>query len=645
MPAGTKVAHDPDVIAHLQSEASRSPTAYRFRLATIAIAGDLALTATQVLPWAAPILIGVVLINLKLFYWLGGAAVIFLVWLFRPSFRFQGRPLAIEEAPRLYAEMERLRQALQVPSRMLVYLDNSFNASATETRGLFGLLGTNCALTLGVPLLVALSREQVVAVIAHEFGHFSRRHGRLGHWLYRARVGWMQYAQHVDDSDSSFDRAAAWYASKFLPFFSARSFVHSRQCEYEADADAALAVGARPFAEALTRVAVIARLWEKRFPRELARWQLEQPQPPRDFYQRFERFAKRCSPGELQSWLDDALRASSSWDDTHPSLPQRLRPLAQDPVLASPTQSAAEALLGEQWLKLLAEFNDKWINEVQADWLVEHLRIRHIAQPLLSADEATIRGWSVERRLARANELCRSDPPRGLLELRELHQADPSHRQIRFAYAAALLDAIDEAGVELIESLAREDAAFRPSAFLRAVRYFEHKGDSRQVERWSAWLKQVQQNLGEAVELFLRRAEAGETRPSTLQAAERAVVSEAARLDPCVVNAWLVEGHAQFNYAAARPAIPVLVHLLVLAIDPTEVRRVGQEEDRVAERYEALLRTLIAPDHVPVVRTYFTTENIPIAYRARPDLSLNPDADAPRADQRQAGPDDSLPRS
>ena len=625
MAAAPKIAHDPAVIARLQAEALRSPGAYRFRLTAIAIAGDFTLTATHVLPWAAPIVIGAVLVNLEPFYWLAGAAIALLVWLFRPTFRFQGRELTVEEAPRLYEEMERLRQTLRVPARMVVYLDNSFNASAAESRGLFGLIGTRCALTLGVPLLLALTRDQLLAVIAHEFGHFSRRHGRLGHWLYNARVGWIQYARHVGDSDSSFDRAAAWYAQKFVPYFSVRSFVHSRQCEYEADADAALAVGAKGVAAALTRVAVIARLWEDRFPRQLTHWQQQHARPPHDFYQRFQRAAMGCPQSDLQSWLDDALRAPSSWHDTHPSLSERLRSLAQDPPRPEATGSAADTLFAEQWSNVLAEFNDRWMKEVQVDWSIEHLRIRHIAQPLLAADEATARNWSVDLRLARARELRRSEPARGLLELRDLHRANPSHGRVTFAYAAALLNEDDESGVELMQALARANAAFRRQAFLRVLAYFERKGDSRNIERWSGWLKRISQNLGETVSLFLAKAEAGEVRRSSLPVAEQTVVSEATRLDPCVAKAWLLEGHAEFSYATDRPALPISIHLLALAVDPTEMQRLGQDEEGIAERYEALLQVLAPPDQVPVVRTYFTTENMPAAYSAFPDLSLGTD--------------------
>jgi len=626
MPAATKVAHDPEIIARLQMEASRSPAAYRFRLVAIAIAGDFALTFTQVLPWAAPIIIGVLLVNLKLFYWLGGAAIVFLVWLFRPTFRFEGRELAAEECRQLHEEVERLRRKLRVPDRMNLYLDDSFNASAAESRGLFGLLGTRCALTLGIPLLVALTLEQVVAVVAHELGHFSRRHGRLGHWLYRARVGWVQYSHYVNESDSSFDRAAAWYARKFVPFFSARCFVHSRQCEYEADADAALAVGAKAVGEAVTRIAVIGRLWEERFPRQVADWQREHSEPPRDFYEGFQQFAKECSPSTQQALLEEALRAPSSWHDTHPSLSERLRSLAQQPVLTSPADSAGQTLFGAQWPILCAEFNDKWVKQVQGEWLLEHLRLRHIVQPLVSADATDMRNWSADQRLARARALRGSDPARGLLELKELYQSNPLHKRIKFAYAAALLNENDEAGVEVMGSLARDDAAFRAPAFSRVLVFYERKGDSQQIERWSGWLNQIFRSLGEAVSLLLDRAEAGEGRPSSLPAAEQVVISEAVRHDPCVVRAWLLEGDAHLSYAANRPAIPLLTHLLVLAIDPAEAKRLDQDEDSIAGRYESVLRTLVPPEQVPLVRTYFTTESIPEAYGARRNILLDTDA-------------------
>lgn len=622
MPATEKIGQNPETLARLQSEASRNPGAFRLRLIGMAVAGDVALSITQLFPVATPIVIGIIFFDLKALYWLGGASIILLAWILRPTFRFQGRELAIDEAPHLLEDIHSLKEQLSVSRHMRVYLDESCNASAAETRGLFGFFGTRCALTLGVPLLMVLTRGEIRAVIAHELGHFSRRHGRLGHWLYRARVGWMEYEESVSDSDSHFDKAAAWYAKIFVSFFSARSFVHSRQCEYEADGDAAFAVGGKPCAEALTRLSVVAKLWEERFPRELQHWQLQSSDPPDDFYERFARAAKECPPSDLRSWLDDALRAPSSWHDTHPSLSERLGALGEHAALVNSTDCAGESLFGDNWQSVLIEFNTKWVKQVQPYWLVEHLRLKHIAQPLLAADAGVTRDWSIDQKLARAKALRASDTNGGLAELRALHQAHPSHKRIKFAYAAALLNDNDESGVNLMETLAREDLAFRAPAFERVVAYFERQGDRGQSDRWSNWLKRASQDLAASVSAFLVQAEDGKIRFSALPAAERAVIFEATCLDPAIAKAWIVEGEASLQHADGRPAIPLRTHLLVLSIDLAKAERVAQDEESITLRYQDLLRMLMVPDEVCLVRTYLTTEHIPVTFTSLPALSL-----------------------
>jgi Zn-dependent protease with chaperone function len=611
----TKAAEDPAVVAALQAKAARSPRVYRFWLALIAIAGDFALTLTLVFPIAATIVIGVVLY--PPLFWIGIAGIVFFVWLFRPTFRFHGREL-IEPAPRLEEELAALKRKLGVPGRMRVYLDDSFNAAAMQTRGYFGIVGTRCGLILGVPLLLAVSREQLLAVIAHEFGHFSRRHGLLGQWLYRARVGWMEYAKQVRASDSLFDVATAWYAEQFVPYFSKRTFVESRQCEYEADADAMLAVGTQAFAQAMTRIAVVGRYWEKEMPKQVRAWQLESQEPPADFLMRFDRGIGACASAQLESWLNDEMRAPSTWIDTHPSLSERLHAANQQPMLVAPSAIAGETLLGEHWPKVLAEFNDKWRKDMRPGWLAQHLRLKHIVQPLLAADA----GGMPEQRLARALALREADAAAGLANLCALQQANPEHKRIRFAYAAALLEENDEEGVGVMHILAREDPAFRLRAFQRVLAYYERKGNTRQIQRWSAWLKQLSPQVGQAKAAFVTEAERGAARASSLAAGERAVISEAARLDRAVAGAWLLEGQAKLTYAEGRGSLPVGAQLLTLAVDTEQARASDQDEESIARRYEGLLRTLVPPDQLTVARTYFTTEGRPDLYAPNSEFAL-----------------------
>ena len=80
---------------------------YRFRLALLAVAGDFTLTIVEVVPWFAVVFFGVVIANRPFFYWMGAVALVFLIWLLRPTFRIKGRELRKAEAPELFGELVR----------------------------------------------------------------------------------------------------------------------------------------------------------------------------------------------------------------------------------------------------------------------------------------------------------------------------------------------------------------------------------------------------------------------------------------------------------------------------------------------------------------------------------------------------------
>ncbi|HEU0290068.1 MAG TPA: M48 family metallopeptidase [Burkholderiales bacterium] len=607
---------DPARIARLQAQAARNPALYRWRLTLIAVAGDLALTALQVFPWVVPIFIGLLFYNYPHKFWLGAAATVLLAWLLRPSFRFDGREVKPEGAPRLFAEIAELRKKIDAPGEMRVMLDAEFNASAAETRGILGLFGTRSVLTLGIPLLAALSREQVLAVIAHELGHFSRRHGRLGHWLYRARVGWLAYAYDVGQSDSALDRAAAWYAEQFVPYFSTLSFVHSRQCEYEADSAGASAVGSRTFAEALTGLVAFGRVWADGFQREVIRWKHEMPEAPPDFYQRFSAAARKWPRAELNDWLTEELGTRSGWLDTHPSLAERLAPLHEEPRLAEVHSNAGSDLLGNTWETVLAEFNAEWLGRERVDWSIEHLRYKHVLQPLLAADAVSVTRWPEHARLARARALRVLQPAEGIADLRALHGQYPSNAEIAFAYGAALLREKDGTGAALLEKLAKGDARYRAPAYARLQAYYQREGNDEQAELWMLHAIRAGERRAAAVSEFMTDARLINASQSSLSSAIQTVLAEVIERDPCVVGSCLIEGEMPLATNESATAVTLRIHVLLLLIDTAKLQGSGSDEADVLERYERALDLLIAPHDQGIVRTYLTTETIP------PELKL-----------------------
>ena len=618
----TDHGQDPRLIASLEEEARGRPRIYRMRLALLALAGDFTLTAVQVAPWFVIVFFGVVLANRVFFYWLGAAALLFFIWMVRPSFRIQGRELRQEEAPELFAALHAVQGKLRVPGRMEVLLDAELNASAAETRGLFGVLGTRRVLTLGVPLLATLIREELMAVIAHEYGHFSRRHGRLGHWLYRARVGWLRYAEHVDESDSTFYRAAAWYAARFVPYFSARSFVHSRQCEYEADADGASVAGSEAFASALVRIALTARFWSRGLGRELRVWQAASPAAPPDFLARTTEAARLAVSSEPPSALDEVLKEHAGWSDTHPTLSARLAALKQEARLLPGGVSAGESLFGAAWPGIVAEFDATWSREMRVLWSFEHYRLKYSEGEVFDADETTARSWPPDKQLARARALRSVEPEEGLKVLRALHERSAGDPRIAFAYAAALLNENDAAGVSIIEGVARQNPLFRMPACVRLRRYFERRGDRTQTERYSEAERLAARRENAAVEALLPLLEDGKAGASLLPPEITRVLRDTVATDESVKTAWIFDGVAQLEISADGRSVPLAVHTLVLAIDPEAMRQCEQDESTILERYRLALTSLLHPDECGAVRTYFTTENMPAGLGGRADALL-----------------------
>ena len=78
-----------------------------------------------------------------------------------------GVRITAQEAPALFKAIERLRRKVDGPRIHDVYLQDDFNASIGQRPrwGLFG--GARNHLTLGLPLLLAVDRQRLQAVLAH----------------------------------------------------------------------------------------------------------------------------------------------------------------------------------------------------------------------------------------------------------------------------------------------------------------------------------------------------------------------------------------------------------------------------------------------------------------------------------------------
>lgn len=604
------------LIKRLEAWSREAPAAYRSRVGLLSTAGNLALTIITLLPLALPVVVVMLMVSNPLLHVVAALSLLLFLWIMRPSHDETGHVLTHTQAPALYAAVDELRAKLKVSQEMQLVLDDEFNAGALEMPGLLGGMGTKRTLYLGIPLLCALSRDELLAVIGHELGHFSHRHGPMGQRIYRARAGWLAYAQGVDERDSALDKGAAAFAHMFVPYFNSYSFVYGRQCEYEADADAAGAVGAATAAQALARTEVAGRLWLDEFERELGKLQRELPEPPANLLERFTDFVRGQSAADLERRLQAALARPSDWLDTHPCLAERIGALQQQPLLApADGPCAGAALLGAQWPALLETFNREWHARIASEWALAHARQRHLAALLALPEGAPeLHAWPLDDRLARAELLAAHHPEQAADELRAVLRDHAGHPGACYALGVLTLKTEPDSAVALLESAAKQDHGFRVPTYRRLEQHLRRQGDAQGAYNFARRLELARKKRGRQLDLFAREIDLGQFLPSTLPAGSAALLHEARKADPCVLGGWLITRDpaappAPPNPYGEEPAGPWLGgHAVILTVDADQMQAAKLQEDELASRYATCLRGISAPNVIATARVIYASE-------------------------------------
>ena len=598
----------PDKIKRLEVAAAARPGLYRLRLVLLALCGDAVLTFVRVLPAAGPIAVGAIFFDSTIIHVLAGASVLLLIWVMRPGIRSTGgRKIAPTDAPELFAALDDLKTRLDVGRRLEVRLDDDLNAGALELRGLFGLIGTQRVMTLGVPLLALLGKDEARGVIAHEFGHFSRRHGRLGHWLYWAHLGWLAHAGRTDEYKSSIlNRAGAVIAEMFVPVFSRRAMVWSRRSEYEADADAASAVDGAHLISGLVRLDAFHAWQADELPLITRSWQRAEPTAPDNWLERTIAAFEATPADVLASIAADEAARTGDWADTHPRLAQRAAALGLTPSLTPRNGPGGSALLGAYWANAAADFNARWRQENMVAWSVAHARYRLIEAPLIAAAPETVSTWPIAQQLARAGALRRFDPDRGLAALAALHAAAPDDRPVTFAHATARLADGDASAVDSLVALAKADASWRVPVCERLVRYYRRIDDRPGENRWTDQLHHVGEAAARSYAEICDNLDAGKIAPTSRPAPLIETLHAGFAADPRVARAWLVEGTAETARGGTRRA-----DALILVLDPFDDMQQPYDTGVVEDRHRQTLDSLIEPNGLPVVISFYSTERLP----------------------------------
>jgi len=414
-----------------------------------------------------------------------------------------GIELARNEAPRLFDEVDRMASELGSGSVHRVVVDFSVNASASELPRL-GVLGWyRRTLRIGLPLLIGLADDELRAIIAHEAGHFSGRHGRGAVRIYRLSVAWIRLWYAATSQRSLAVHLlvlpfARWYSTTL----SAHASVFSRANEVEAD-EYAKRISSQAMAMGLVKVGLIDKKHD-RFVKSVHKMVADLAEPPSGFSRMMEAsMAEPLPMGEAEGAIRAALAKEIDPNDTHPCLADRLRFAGVGTDIRTLAEEANRTVLLPAYRHYLenpdavfARIDALWRTIVGPQWLerrkavaeakakLEQLRSRPEQSPAWFVEEAslveTVEGEEAARQLKRA-----------------AYERWPDDGAAAFMYGVDLLEQMNPEGVEILKKAAKLVPQAAYEAYGRLAAFHRLTGDFEAMRQCLA----VQERASAAMEV------------------------------------------------------------------------------------------------------------------------------------------------
>lgn len=248
--------------------------------------------------------------------------------------------LAERDAPELWATVRELAQVADTRAPDEIRLVAAVNAAVSEDTRLPGLVGGTRRLFLGIPLVQGLSTAQLRSVLAHELGHYSRSHTRLGPLTYRGRQSMVSVVRELDGT------AVAWVLAQYATLFALVSAAVGRRQELEADLLSVRVAGRDTAQRTLQELPALDAAWHHFLARYVEiGWEVGYAPTPEAVFDGFEHFLRERRK-ELTALRDSAPPTARSLWDSHPPISARVAAMAAARDVPAPVDDrSATALL------------------------------------------------------------------------------------------------------------------------------------------------------------------------------------------------------------------------------------------------------------------------------------------------------------
>lgn len=588
------------LIKKLETYAATNPKLYQYRVLALALLGYAYILGLIFVCIFVPILLLIALILnpeivirtllplLKVWLLLVPAGAIFFSFLAGAISSLtakvpapEGKELYQDQAPKLFEIVEKTCKELkaQKPERILV--DDIFNASVITTPR-FGIFGRKVYLNLGLPLMYALSPEQFRAVLTHEIGHISGKHGGFSKWAYQLEESWRRFIESQELQEHKMAFLYEKFIKWFFPFFSAYSFVLMRKHEHEADDYTVQLVGAKALGEALINLEIKGTKLNQDFWQEIFDENATRNEPPTELFSRMAlAFRKQDTTSETQN-LKKFVDIKTDYTDTHPSLAERLQTIGywkEGDLPALPEavgENAAEVFLGSVLEHFTVRFNREWQEKISKNWKTNYEYLQKSGERLeeLSGKEDLTSAELFEK----ANLIGERQGNEAALPLiLRLLEIEPEHADANYILGGILLEKNDESGFPYLNKAMHLDKRLKVAASEIAFNYLRLKGRHEEAKPYVEIIE-TEREIMEKAERERSNVNPTDTFESHKLSAEtlNSVIEKISNNDN-IETAYLAAKKVQFY-----PDFPL--HILFLYIKQTGTINVQSIVERVSDR-------------------------------------------------------------
>ncbi|MNK04788.1 heat shock protein HtpX [compost metagenome] len=180
-----------------------------------------------------------------------------------------------EEAPLLYQDIREIVAKVETNFPKKIFLSHEVNASVFyDSTFLSMIFPVKKNLQIGMALINTVSRAELKAILAHEFGHFSQRSMKVGSYVYTVNQiifnmlydneGYGKVIQKVASISNGIAIFATlgikiiegiqWILGKLYNLVNLQHLSLSREMEFHADAIAVNIIGSKPFVSSMMRL-------------------------------------------------------------------------------------------------------------------------------------------------------------------------------------------------------------------------------------------------------------------------------------------------------------------------------------------------------------------------------------------------------